>query len=321
MKRIRMLLFLLLTLGSIIGMPSRAAQPEKKIGVLFWNAAPRYVDAKNGIVDQLKKEGFAEPTVQFFIVNADGNKAKAVEAVHTFTVEKLDMIISLGTSATLAVTRDVKDVPVIFSTVFDPVASKIAKSWESSDNNTTGASNRVPLSMPLSRLKEFAPVKTLAVLYTANELNSVVQLKELQGLQADFQIRIIPVPLTAAEDVPQVLPEVMRGADGLYLSGSSVVDKAATTIVDMATKARVITITHIDDLLDKGVLLGVCADSYAVGRLTGEKAAMVLRGAKPSSIPIGHLEKLEMTINLRTMKAGGFQPSPSFMKSVTKSIE
>jgi len=58
-----------------------------------------------------------------------------------------------------------------------------------------------------------------------------------------------------------------------------------------------------------------------VGRLTGEKAAMVLRGAKPSSIPIGHLEKLEMTINLRTMKAGGFQPSPSFMKSVTKSIE
>jgi len=66
MKRIWMLLFLLLTLGSIIGMPSRAAQPEKKIGVLFWNAAPRYVDAKNGIVDQLKKEGFAEPTVLVF---------------------------------------------------------------------------------------------------------------------------------------------------------------------------------------------------------------------------------------------------------------
>lgn len=98
-------------------------------------------------------------------------------------------------------------------------------------------------------------------------------------------------------------------------------DKAATTIVDMATRARVITITHIDDQLDKGVLLGVCADSYAVGRLTGEKAAKVLRGAKPSSIPIEYLEKLDVTINLRTAKAGEFQPSPAFMKSVTKIIE
>lgn len=320
MTRIKMILFVI-ALVFMIGMPARAALPEKRIGVLFWNEAPRYIDAKNGIVDQLKKEGFAEPIAQFFIVNADGNKAKAVETVHTFTVEKMDMIISLGTSATLAATRDVKDVPVVFSSVFDPVAAKIAKSWESSDNNTTGASSRVPLSMPLSRLKEFAPVKTLGVLYTAKELNSVVQLKELQGLQADFQIKIIPVPLTTAEDVTQVLPEVMREVDALYLSGSSVVDKAATTIVDMATRARVITITHIDDLLDKGVLLGVCVDSYAVGRLTGEKAAKVLRGEKPSSIPIEYLKKLDVTINLRTAKAGGFQPSPSFMKSVTKVVE
>ena len=216
MTRIQMILFVI-ALVFMNWMPARAALPEKRIGVLFWNEAPRYTDAKKGIVDQLKIEGFAEPIVQFFIVNADGNKAKAVEAVHTFTVEKMDMIISLGTSATLAVTRDVKDVSVVFSSVFDPVASKIAKSWQSSDNNTTGASNRVPLSMPLSRLKEFAPVKTLAVLYTANELNSVTQLKELQGLQADFQIKIIPVPLTSAEDVTQVLPEVMRGVDALYL--------------------------------------------------------------------------------------------------------
>lgn len=320
MKHILFIFYVIVQI-TMIAMPAGAGLPEKRIGILFWNKAPRYTDAKNGIMDQLKNEGFEEPAVQFFIVNADGNKAKAVEAVQTFTVEKMDMIISLGTSATLVVTRDVKYVPVVFSSVFDPVASKIAKSWESSDNNTTGVSNWVALAMTLTHLKELAPVKTLAVLYTASELNSVVQLKELQDLQADFQIKIIPVPLTTLEDVSQLLPEVMRGVDALYFSGSNVVDKAATVIVDMATKARVITITHIDDLMDKGVLLGVCANSYSVGRLTGEKAAKVLRGEKPAAIPLGRLEQLEVTINMRTAKAGGFQLSPSFMKSVTKVIE
>lgn len=320
MKRIQMM-FLLIALVSMIAMPAAAAGPEKKIGVLFWNQAPRYTEAKNGMLDQLKKEGFEEPAVRFFIVNADGNKAKAVEAVRDFTKAKMDMIITLGTSATLVATRYVNDVPVVFSSVYDPVGSKIAESWNSSGNNTTGTSNLVPMALPLSSLKEFAAVKKVAVLYTPSEVNSVLQLKELLKLQAEFQVKIIPVPLTAVEDVAQLLPEVVRGVDALYLTGGSIVDKASRTIVDMATRERVITLTHIDDLLDRGVLLGVCADSYELGRLAGKKAAKVLRGAKPSSIPIEHLKKVPVTINMRTAKAGGFRLPPAFMKSATRVME
>jgi len=310
----------LIALVSTIGVSAEAAG-VKKVGVLLWNDAPRYGEAKNGILDQLKKEGFQEPAVKILVVNAGGNKAKAMEAVHKFTVDGMDLIIPLGTTATLAVIRDIQDVPVVFSSVYDPVGARIAKSWKGSGNNTTGTSNRVPLSMVLSRLKAFAQVRKLAVLYTPHEANSELQLKELLGLQADFKIVVIPVPLNSVQDVPLLLPEVMRGVDALYLSGSGVVDKTATRIVDMANKARVITVTHIDDLLDRGVLLGVSADSYAVGRLAGKKAAKVLRGAKPSSIPIECLEKLAVTINMPSARAGGFRVPPSFMSSVTKVIE
>lgn len=82
-----------------------------------------------------------------------------------------------------------------------------------------------------------------------------------------------------------------------------------------------ITLTHIDDLLDRGVLLGVCADSYELGRLAGKKAAKVLRGANPSSVPIEHLKKLQVTINMRTANAGGFRLPPAFMKSATRVME
>jgi putative ABC transport system substrate-binding protein len=177
------------------------------------------------------------------------------------------------------------------------------------------------MSKLVDTLKRFAPVKRLAVLYTPAEKNSVAQLKELQSAQSDSQLEVVPVPLTNTQEVPLILPEVIRTVEAIYLSGSSIVGNKISMIADLTTKAKVVTITHLDDLVDQGVLLGLCADSGAVGRLAAEKAVKVLKGAKPSSIPIETLKKLDLIINLKTAKAGQFKIPPSFMKSVTKVIQ
>ena len=89
------------------------------------------------------------------------------------------------------------------------------------------------------------------------------------------------------------------------------VDAQIVTIVDMATKAKVITITFLEDLVRKGVLLGVCANPYAMGRLAGSKAVRILKGAKPSSIPIEQMKAYDFIINMSTLKAGNFDLPPS----------
>jgi len=314
-------LFIFIALVSMINPLSLEARAEKRIGVLLWSEEPRYIETKNGVIGQLRKEGFGEPEVKLTIENAGGNKAKLSEIVHKFTTAKMDLIISIGTTATIAVTREIKDVPVVFSMVYDPVEVNIAQNWKSSGNNTTGASPRVPMSKLVDTLKRFAPVKRLAVLYTPAEQNSVVQLKELLTAQSDSQLEIVPVPLTNSQEVALILPEVIRTVDAIYLSGSSVVGKTIAVIVDLATKAKVVTITHLDDLVNQGVLLGVCANPYAVGRLAARKAVKVLKGAEPSSIPIETLKNLDLIINLKTAKAGQFKIPPSFIKSATKVIE
>jgi putative ABC transport system substrate-binding protein len=91
--------------------------------------------------------------------------------------------------------------------------------------------------------------------------------------------------------------------------------------VDTANKAKVVTITHLDDLAEKGALLGVCANSYHVGRLAGTKAIKILRGAKPSSIPIESEKRIDVILNMKTAKAGRFTIPPGFMKAVTKTTE
>ena len=300
---------------------STEACAEKKIGILMFTEDIRYHESKNGIIDQMKEDGFGEAAVKYTIENAGGSKAKAAQLAQKFAEAKMDLIFTIGTSATIPVSKAIRDVPIVFCTVYDPVEAGIAKEWKSSDNNTTGSTTKFPMSKIVNSLKDFAPVKRLAVLYTPGEKNSELQLKELQGVQADTQIKVIPIILSKKEAVAQALSEVVHTADAFYLTGSSIIGETVPIIVDIANKGKVVTLTHLDDLVEKGALIGVCPNSYLVGRLARKKAVKILNGAKPSSIPIETDKKLDLIINMKTAKAGQFQIPSSFMKMVTKTIE
>jgi putative ABC transport system substrate-binding protein len=313
--------WLIVALVAASNLLSAEAWGEKRIGILLFSEETRYQESAKGVMDQLKKEGFGDPAVRFTIENAGRNKAKTAELAKKFAAAKLDLIFTMGTSATQATVREIRDVPVVFSMVYDPVEAKIARDWKSSGNNTTGTSPRVPMARLMDCLRGVTPVKSLAVLYTPGEKNSETQLRDLLGIQATYKIKIVPVPLTRKEDVSQILPDVIRTTDALYVTGSNLVDSEIATIVDIATRARAVTISHLEDLVGKGVLLGVCANPYLTGRLAGEKGVKILKGAKPSAIPIETLKKPDVILNMKTARKGQYQIPPSFMKSVTKTIE
>ena len=300
---------------------STEAGAEKRIGVLMFSDELRYIEATKGFVDTLKEAGFGEGKTKITVESAGANKAKAAELVRKYAAAKMDLIFTVGTSMTVPVAREIKDVPIVFGVIYDPVEAGIAKAWKSSGNNTTGSSTKIPMSKLMDSLKRFAPVKSLAMLYTPGEKNSELQLKDMQEIQADYGIKVVPVPLTRTEEFAQLLPVVIRSTDALYVTGSNLVNSQLPIIVDMATKAKVVTITHLDDLVERGVLLGVCANAYLIGRLAGEKAVKIFKGVKPSSIPIESPKQFDVMINLKTAKAGDFQVPPDFMKTVRRTIK
>jgi putative ABC transport system substrate-binding protein len=319
--QIKITIWLSVVLALLVGQVAPAAAAGKKIGILAFSEQPRYLEAIKGFKDRLKEAGLGEPQTEFTIENAEANKARAAELVKKFAAAKMDLIFTVGTHATLAIIQEIKDVPIVFAQVYDPVEAGIAKDWHSSGNNTTGATTKIPMSKVIDSLKLFLPVKNLAVLYTPGEKNSESQLGDLQEIQAKYGIKVIPVPLTKPEELKQLLPIVLRTTDVLYITGSNFVDSQISIIVDMATEARKVTISHLEDLIEKGVLLGVGPNSYQVGRLAGRKALAIFKGAKPSAIPIETPEHIEVMINLKTAKAGNFQIPPNFMKTITKRIQ
>jgi ABC-type uncharacterized transport system substrate-binding protein len=314
-------LFIIAMVFFIFALLSAEVWAKPKIGILLFTQESHYRETLNGIMDQLKKEGFGGSEADFIEENAEGNKAKAVELSKKFAASRTDLVIVLGTTATLIVMNEIKEVPIVFSMIYDPIDSRIVRDWKSSGNNTTGSSNNMPMSHVIHALKGLVRLKKLAVLYQPDERNSVGQLKDHQEEQNKSQHRVVPVPITNKEDVTRILPNVIGSADALYISGGSILGEMVPTIADMTTKAKMITASNLKERVEKGLLLGVCANSYAVGLLAGEKAAKVLRGAKPSSIPIGTLKKFDVMVNMRTVRAGKFQIPTDFMKTVTNTIE
>ncbi len=297
------------------------AMAGKKIGVLMFSEEARYYESLKGIKKQMEKEGFMEPEVKYTVENADGSKVKATELVQKFSAMKIDLIVTLGTSATVAIAKEIKNIPIVFGNVFDPVEAKIAKSLESSGNNTTGVSSGVPMDTLVKTMKEFAPVNKMAVLYTPGQKNSEIQLLALKEIEVTSKIKIIPVILSKTEEVDQVLSGMTHLVDAIYLTGSSIVGMVVPIIVDRANKAKLITVTHLDEYVDKGVLMAVSANSYRLGLLAGGKAVKILKGTKPSSIPIENDSKLDIIINNKTVKSGQFLIPPAFLKKVTRTIE
>ena len=319
MPKVTKLTFIVIVFLMATLFPS-SAMAEKKVVIVLFSEDTRYMDAASGIKDKLKEGGFGEPQIKIIEEHAGANIARAAELVKKIAATKMDLIFSIGTPITMALAREIKHVPIVFSIVYDPVESGIAKGWESSGNNTTGTSTKIPMSKLLDTLTKFKPVKRVAVLYTPGERQSMLAAEDLQEIQSQYHMSITPVPFTKIDDFGLLLPEVLRTSDALYITGSNLVTSQLATIVDMATKAKVVTITHLEDLVEKGVLLGVCTDSYQLGRLAGEMGVKILKGAKPAAIPIDTLKEYSVIINMKTARAGQYQVSPKFKKTVTREI-
>lgn len=292
-----------------------------RIGIFKLFDQTLYDESLRGIMDQLEADGLGTGATTFTIENAKNSYVKAQELIQQLAAAHMDLIISYGTEASVSVSKAIKDVPVVFSVVYDPVEAGIVEDWEKPGHNVTGTSTKIPMENIFNILKELAPVNKLAVLYTPGEKNSVAQLAALQAVEKKSGIKVEPVPLANRQGLEQILLEVVHTSDAIYLTGSSIVIANVPLIVNAAGKEKSITITHLEDLVRKGALIGICADPYLEGRMAGEKIVQILKGAKPSSIPVGIPKKVNTLLNRKTAETGHYVLPPSFMKKITKVIE
>jgi len=263
------------------------------------------LDASNkGFVDGLKEKGYEDgKNIKIEQQNAQGEQANAQTICKQFVDAKKDLIFAIATPAAQAAYNSTKDIPIIFTAVTDPVKAEIAKDWKSSGTNVTGTSDKVPVDKQIELLKKLIPnAKTVGVIYSTSETNSVIQVDELKAAAAKQGLAVKEIGVTTVNEINQNLTSALGQIDVLYTPTDNTVASGYALVGKLCLEKNIPIIGAEEAVVTKGGLASIGIDYYKLGKEAGLKAAEVLAGKKPSEVEITTLSEMSFTINTDVAK-------------------
>ena len=286
-----------------------SASGEKvKIGILQYATHASLDDCYKGIVEGLKEQGYVDGencTIDF--VNGQGETETNNLAATNFVSEGDDIIIAIATPSATACYGAAKDknIPVVFSACSDPVGAGLVTSLDNPGTGATGTSDSLNFDGQLKMIRAMMPnAKTIGVLYTTSEANSVSQLKKLKELAPTYGFEIVDVGVTDASEVAtgaQTL--VSKKVDCIdNLTDNNVVNNLS--VVTNATNAAGIPIfgSEIEQVAKYGCVASETLDYVALGKTTGEMAAKILKGTDVKTMPVSVVTDSKPVYSLKNMQ-------------------
>ena len=293
---------------------------KKKVGIIQLIQHDALDQANKGFIDGLAEKGYKDgENIEIEQQNASGKQDTAQQIAGQFVSAKKDLIFSIATPTAQACYNATKDIPIVFSAVTNPVNDGLAKDWKSSDCNTTGTSDMANIDEQLALLKEVLPnAKTLGVVYTTSETNSVNQVNELELLAAKYNLKIKKIGVANINEINQVLSNAMGDIDVLYAPTDNNVAASYELVAQIALKANKPVIGAEPAVVEKGGLLSKGIDYYELGKMAGYKAAEILDGKNPQDIEIETMKELAITVNTDVAKKLGITIPQNILDSAKK---
>ena len=223
-----------------------------------------------------------------------------------------DLIFSHGTPATAALLQQTRTIPIVFAAVSDPLGSGFVASFPRPGGNVTGFNNMEPTmaSKWLELLKEIAPrVNRVALLFNPATAPYVEYwLSPFKTAAASFILEPIAAPVRDASELETVVAAQAREPNGgLIVMPDTFTSSHRAEIAALAARYRLPAIYPFRFFAEVGGLLSYGNDLTDDFRRAATYADRILKGAKPSELPVQLPVKFELVINLKTAKTLGLE--------------
>jgi putative ABC transport system substrate-binding protein len=226
-----------------------------------------------------------------------------------------DLVYTWGTSVTLGVVgafdapdaTHINDIPVVFTLVAAPVLAKIVPDLKSSRRNVTGVFHVAPTEAQIRAMASYRPFKSIGIIYTPTEQNSVVVVNEVREVakRLGFSVVVKPFRMVGNQVTADGAPEMVREmkeqkVDWLYLPPDSYLGtQTQKVIIPAAMSVGLPTFASTEQLMDTGALTGLICHYYAIGQFTAYKAEQILvNKVPPSRIPIETLTRFTLQVRM-----------------------
>jgi putative ABC transport system substrate-binding protein len=328
MVRARRLLIWLLVI--ILGAVPAAAQQAGKvyrIGVLanaFESSEGPYFDQ---FLDELKKLGYAEGTnlvIEWRSSEGDFDRLPILAA--ELVRSKVNVIVALSAQPAHAAADATKTIPVVFLVVANPVREKLVGSLVKPGGNVTGLATYALDELTTKRLallKEAAPnAKRLAVLANpANPAHRQLLSREIPAAATPLRLTLLPLEVRTPVDFEGAFEAAARDrADALYVLGDRLAFVHGAQVAELAAQRRLPTMFTLKSGVEAGGLMSYGPRLGDLFRRSASYVDRILKGAKPSELPVAQPPKFELVVNLKTARVLGLPIPDSLVKRADEVI-
>jgi putative ABC transport system substrate-binding protein len=320
--------FITLFGGTAAGWPlaARAQQPGKLPMIGFLGATASIESQRvAAFVQRLRELGWIDGrTLAIEYRWAEGRNERYAEIAAEFVRLKVDVIVTVGTPATLAAKQATAVIPILFVTASDPVGTGLVASLARPGGNVTGLANQISDTggKKLEFLREVVPgLRRLAIMANVGNPASVLDMGEAQATARTLGLEVITSEIRRAEDIAPAFEALKERADALYVSADPVMNTNRIRINILAVGARLPTMHAVREFVEAGGLMSYGPNLPDQFRRAADFVDKILRGAKPNDIPVEQPTKFDLVINLTTAKALGLAVPSSLLARTDEVIE
>jgi putative ABC transport system substrate-binding protein len=311
-------LFPLLLLALLV-----AAKPALavKISVNQFVEHPALDASVKGFKDALADEGFADAVFTTHIAQA--NMPTVLQIVSQIQGEKPRLVLAVATPSAQATVQKIKDIPVLFTAVTDPLSAGLVDSMDRPGRNVTGTTDMSPVLAQVALIREIHPqAKNMGVIYNAGEANSLALVKILKDAAAKHGFELKEAVTVNTAGVFQAAKSLVGGVDVIYLPTDNTVISSIDSVIKICVENKIPLYPGEADSLRKGGVASLAIDYYELGRQTGVQAARILRGeSAPADMPVEAQKEAALVVNKPFAERVGVAVPQSILERAKEIIE
>ena len=245
------------------------------IGISQYAEHPSLDNCREGFLQGLKDAGLTEGTdYTTEYQNAGADDAIATQIAQSYASKNVSMMCAIATPAATScyAAAEEKGIPVVFTAITDPVEAKL------DSGNVTGTSDKLPVTAQLDLIRKMQPeAKTIGIIYTTSEPNSVSAIREYEANAADYGFTIETVGITSQAEVTQAADSLISKKVDCFsnLTDNTVVDVLAS-ILEKTNAAGIPVYGSEVEQVKIGCVASAGIDYFKLGQQTGAMAAKIL---------------------------------------------
>ena len=268
-----------------------------KIGVTQLVEHPSLDAAFEGFKKALEEEGLE---VDYDVQIAQGDQNNNQTIANNFVGDGVDLIFANSTPSALSALNATSDIPIIFTSVTDPVGAELVKSVDEPGENITGTIDNHPDAIPntVKFMDEEMDGDSVGVVYNAGEQNSVAQINLVKEAMESTDLSLVEATVSNSSEVKQAAESLIGKADMIYIITDNTVVSALESVIQVANDEDLPLFVGELDSVSRGGFAAYGFNYDDIGYEAGIMAAQVLKGEKqPSELPVQYPQNLKLLIN------------------------